>query len=239
MAMKFDLKPFIFNLNDINFILDQVNFQPLFSGPTEGVDRNAIINWDGTGAIYDNNGNQLWDGTFTDPNNPNILSTQDALNAFGTSYAHVTSFEGIREVSGNNNNLLLVNYQFGAADAEFVRTLGANYNFLNMDLTAPLVIPVQADLATVAAVSTTVSSSIDLAVTTGTGGTLTFFDPSTSSFILVPINFNNVVREVTDVTTSTKTIDGGHLFASWNELTVTTQTHVDQVIVDVDSETIT
>ena len=88
-----------------------------------------------------------------------------------------------------------------------------------------------------AAVSTTVSSSIDLAVTTGTGGTLTFFDPSTSSFILVPINFNNVVREVTDVTTSTKTIDGGHLFASWNELTVTTQTHVDQVIVDVDSET--
>ncbi len=43
----YQLKPFTFNLADLQFILDQVNFVPLFDAFG-----NAIIAWDGTGAIY-------------------------------------------------------------------------------------------------------------------------------------------------------------------------------------------
>ena len=40
------LKPFVFNASDLDFILAQIKFRPLFDA--EG---NAIINWNGTGAI--------------------------------------------------------------------------------------------------------------------------------------------------------------------------------------------
>ena len=41
------LKPFVINQTDIQFILDQLNFLPLFDESG-----NAIINWDGTGTVY-------------------------------------------------------------------------------------------------------------------------------------------------------------------------------------------
>jgi hypothetical protein len=50
------LKPFVLNLTDLNFILDQLNFLPLFDASG-----NAIIGWDGTGAVYDRSGTKLWD----------------------------------------------------------------------------------------------------------------------------------------------------------------------------------
>ena len=51
MATNYILKPFRFNLTDLNFIRDQIKFKPLFD--SEG---NAIINWDGTGTVYNDHG---------------------------------------------------------------------------------------------------------------------------------------------------------------------------------------
>ena len=45
------LKPFVFNASDLAFILSQINFRPLFDAAG-----NAIINWNGTGAIFDGDG---------------------------------------------------------------------------------------------------------------------------------------------------------------------------------------
>lgn len=41
------LKPFVLNLDDLEFLLRQVNFRPLFD-----IDGNAITNWDGVGSVY-------------------------------------------------------------------------------------------------------------------------------------------------------------------------------------------
>jgi Ca2+-binding RTX toxin-like protein len=50
------LKPFVINQSDLDFLLAQVTFLPLFD-----VGGNAIIGWDGTGAVYDKYGTKLWD----------------------------------------------------------------------------------------------------------------------------------------------------------------------------------
>ncbi|MNG23927.1 hypothetical protein D3C84_1085890 [compost metagenome] len=51
MATSYILKPFRFNLSDLKFMRDQINFRPLYDA-----DGNAIIAWDGTGTVYDANG---------------------------------------------------------------------------------------------------------------------------------------------------------------------------------------
>lgn len=108
------LKPFVLNPNDLAFILKQVNFRPLFDA-----DGNAIVNWDGTGAIYDGHGNLIWDGTGMD--------AASAMAAYGTSYNALTSFAGLRDVQGLNNNLNLDRSSWGAVDNPFLRTVQSQY----------------------------------------------------------------------------------------------------------------
>jgi Ca2+-binding RTX toxin-like protein len=110
------LKPFAFNTTDIEFILAQINFKPLFDAAG-----NAIINWDGTGVIYDFRHNLLWNGIDALPGNAN------PLNYFGTSYQNGTDLSGLRDPSGMNNNLALVNSAYGAVDQLFVRSAPSDY----------------------------------------------------------------------------------------------------------------
>jgi Ca2+-binding RTX toxin-like protein len=111
MSSTYSLKPFRINLADLNFIKDQINFKPLFD-----IDHNAIINWDGTGNIYDANGIQY----DTTGNAANDLLT------FGSSYASLTASQGLRDVTGLNNNLL--HPTWGAADQPFMQRIEANFN---------------------------------------------------------------------------------------------------------------
>ncbi|MEQ1639843.1 MAG: peroxidase family protein, partial [Novosphingobium sp.] len=111
------LKPFVLNASDLAFILKQINFRPLFDAAG-----NAIVNWTGVGAIYDGHGNQIWDGT------TGGLTAQQALDAYGPSYASTTSSQGLRDVSGLNNNLHLINAGYGASDQDFLRTVAAEYD---------------------------------------------------------------------------------------------------------------
>jgi|CXWL01.1.fsa_nt_gi Ca2+-binding RTX toxin-like protein len=113
------LKPFVLNHSDLDFIFRQITFRPLFDAAG-----NALFNWNGVGAVFDGHGGLIWDGTL---GAGGINSAADALAAFGASYASITSFEGIRDVSGLNNNLLAVQSTWGAVDQEFLRTVGAHY----------------------------------------------------------------------------------------------------------------
>jgi Ca2+-binding RTX toxin-like protein len=113
MATNFVLKPFRFNLTDLNFIKAQINFKPLFDA--QG---NAIINWDGNGTVYNAKGVAYADlGT----------ATQN-MATYGTSYSSLTDLAGLREVTGSNNNLLLVNKFWGAVDQPFLRTVAPNFD---------------------------------------------------------------------------------------------------------------
>jgi Ca2+-binding RTX toxin-like protein len=117
------LKPFVINQTDIQFILDQLNFIPLFDAPG-----NAIIQWDGTGAVYDQHHTLLWDttgGPYT--YHGTTLTNSNYLDVLGTSYQTVTDLAGLRDVTGLNNNLTLVNAEWGAVDQIFTRSAFADY----------------------------------------------------------------------------------------------------------------
>jgi len=113
MATNFILKPFRFNLTDLNFIRDQIQFKPLFD-----VAGNAIINWDGTGAVYNDKGVIYADQGSVAAN----------LAAYGSSYSSLTDLSGLRDVSGANNNLLLVNKYQGAVDQPFLQTVAPDFS---------------------------------------------------------------------------------------------------------------
>ena len=112
MATNYILKPFRFNLTDLNFIRDQIKFRPLFDA-----DGNAIVNWDGTGIVYNDNGVAYAD----------LGNSADNLAAYGSSYNSLTDLSGLRDVSGANNNLLLVNKYLGAVDQPFLRTVAPDF----------------------------------------------------------------------------------------------------------------
>ncbi len=114
MATSYKLKPFVLNLDDLNFILNQILFRPLFD-----TDGNAIINWDGFVPIFDTHGAAIDTGG---------LTGQAAIDMFGPSYATTAAAQGLRDVSGLHNNLLGVNQTWGAADQPFVRTVAADFS---------------------------------------------------------------------------------------------------------------
>ena len=112
------LKPFVFNLDDLEFLLRQVNFRPLFDAAG-----NAIINWDGVGSVYDGYGVLIGTGGAI----AGDVDSLAAIETYGRSYASTTDFSGIRDVSGFNNNLLRVHAYWGAVEQPFLRTVAANY----------------------------------------------------------------------------------------------------------------
>ncbi len=132
------LKPFVLNPNDVSFILDQVNFRPLFDALG-----NALVNWNGSGAIYDGHHNLIWDGVSNqaadgflfyaggDSDEDGDTDAADlafaATHYFGTSYATLTSLTGLRDVQGWNNNLNLNRSEWGRVDQPFLRTVDADY----------------------------------------------------------------------------------------------------------------
>ena len=111
MATNYKLKPFRFNLDDLKFIQEQIKFKPLFDSAG-----NAIINWDGTGNVYNAQGIQY------------DTSTPAKIAALGTSYKSLTDLAGLRDVTGDNNNLLLQNKHWGAVDQPFRQNVAPDFS---------------------------------------------------------------------------------------------------------------
>ncbi|MHB2170139.1 peroxidase family protein, partial [Alsobacter sp. R-9] len=112
------LKPFVLNLADLQFILEQVNFRPLFDSTG-----NLVFSWDGTTAIYDAKHTLLFN-----PAGKSQAQIDQAIVTYGQSYAQPNAAQGLRDVSGLNNNLFQVNATWGAVDQEFLRTIAANWD---------------------------------------------------------------------------------------------------------------
>ena len=127
MTTQYKLKPFVLNGSDLSYILNQVTFRPLFDA--QG---NAIIAWDGVGAIYDTQGNLIANGGAA-AGDPAALA---ALDLYGPSYASVIAAQGVRDVTGLNNNLLQVHSSWGAVDQPFPRLSLANYLNYSTSLTS-------------------------------------------------------------------------------------------------------
>jgi Ca2+-binding RTX toxin-like protein len=269
MANNPALRSFNFNQADLDFILAQIEFRALFTMDAEGnlapvisgwdgttaiydatgvqlydpaksytaadvralaqkafanfgqvydVQGRPIMAWDGTGAIYDAHGNQIWNGIAT-LNADGTLPALEALAIFGPSYgtfntgSSVTDFAGLRNVSGLFNNLNPDRTHWGAVDGLFAHVDAIpNYEF-SQQVTGPVTTEN----------SESVSSSVsDGAVSTGTvvfqGRTMTFgsFD-----------------RTTTTTDTKTATVDGHHLVVSSNDVV----TDVTTTITELDAYT--
>jgi len=116
--MANNLKPFVIDQTDLDFILSQVNFRPLFHA-----DGNAIILWDGTGKVYDGKGALIGQGGVTAGDAASLA----AIAQWGQSYYSEFDFAGLRDPSGLNNNLSLINSTYGAVDQIFTRSAAADY----------------------------------------------------------------------------------------------------------------
>jgi Ca2+-binding RTX toxin-like protein len=118
--IKSTLKPFAINGTDIDFILQQVTFIPLFVS----AGGEAVVNWDGTGTVYDSLGNPIVGGVVAgDP------ASVAAIAAHGSSYQNVTDLSGLRDVSGHNNGLTLSTSHYGQVDGIFDRMAAAKYEY--------------------------------------------------------------------------------------------------------------
>lgn len=112
--MAFDLKPFVINLNDLGFLLAQVNFQPMFDA--QG---NAVVDWDGVTTVYDGKGN-AYDTTGMTP--------EQAWETYGHGFPSVSAPIGVRDVTGFHNNLFGTQAQWGAVDVPFRRDIPADFD---------------------------------------------------------------------------------------------------------------
>lgn len=124
------LKPFVINLNDLAFLLKQVNFIPLFDA--QG---NAVINWNGSTPVYDTHNNLLSDGSGNAAANIQALGRLDPItNTYVAGFPDVSAPIGVRDVTGFHNNLFGTQAEWGAVDVPFVRQIPADYsNYVTND----------------------------------------------------------------------------------------------------------
>ena len=120
--MTVELKPFVLNIGDITFLLDQVNLTPLFDAAG-----NLIMNWGGDTAIYATSAGAagapetlLFDPLVT-PLDPAL-----AIAKYGHSYYSVADAAGVRDVAGVANNLHAGNEYWGATDVPFLNVGAAS-----------------------------------------------------------------------------------------------------------------
>ncbi len=120
--MAYDLKPFVLNTADLVYLLNQVNFEPLFDALG-----NAVVAWDGVGTVYSSKNVAIVGGLVAGD-----VAAVAAIADHGQGFPSVSAPIGIRDVTGFHNNLFGTQAQWGAVDAPFVRLAPADYsNYLS------------------------------------------------------------------------------------------------------------
>ena len=216
------LKPFMINQTDIQFILDQLNFVPLFDA-----NGNIIIAWDGTGTVYDFYGKVIGSGGSA----AGDTASQAALEAYGSSYQNYTDLAGTRDVSGYWNNLTPTLKHYGDTGFIFPRMAAAIYSNYLVQTTAmsPAARPVASDLAAVIGAVSIATTAVD-GVRTANVATIAYPGGSYS------FTYDTWTRLTTTEKLTTKFIDGGHIFASLTQTNTLTTTQSDFVIKDSSGE---
>ncbi len=211
------LKPFVINNTDIQFLIDQVNFRPLFDATG-----NVIVAWDGTGPVFDFFGNRYADQGSAAAN----------LAKWGQSYQNFTDLSGTRDVSGFWNNLTPELRHYGDTGFAFPRMIDASYsNYLKQSTAlSPTVRPVAADLAGVTATTSTSSTSTDSMHVPGSVAVMPQNSPGYS------VSYEIWQRTVVGEVASTKFVDGHHVFVNLSQTTTTTTTQVNSMILDGSGE---
>ena len=123
--MAYDLKPFVINLNDLSYLLAQINFVPLFDGP---LNSNGIVGFDpATMDAWDAKGNKVWDHLTHTGSYKDTALTDANVDLLGSGFPQVSSSIGIRDVTGLHNNLFGTQADWGTVDVPFRRDVGADY----------------------------------------------------------------------------------------------------------------
>ena len=124
--MANSLKPFVINLNDLAYLLAQVNFVPLFDASTNG---NGIVGFDpATMDAWDAKGNKVWDHAHATGCYAGTVLTSANVSLLGSGFPQVSAPIGIRDVTGYHNNLFGTQADWGMVDVPFVRQIAADYS---------------------------------------------------------------------------------------------------------------
>ncbi len=119
------LKPFVINLNDLLYLLEQVSFVPLFDGPANS---NGIVDFDPlTMDAWDAKGNPVWNAGSQSGSYQGVLLDSGNVGLLGSGFPHVSSPIGVRDVSGLHNNLFGSQADWGAVDVPFRRDIAADF----------------------------------------------------------------------------------------------------------------
>ena len=200
--MSQDLKPFSINLADVAFIFDQVTF------PTV-----KVIRYDSSGRpVYgyiDRSGNEhvLTAAELADPTTiiyVNPSDSSDPLNNLPL-YNGPRDYQGLRNVSGDFNNLIAGQTSWGATGSWFLRLVPADYAHYaqeNFDTSIPSNPPVTAEAVQ--------STDTDHTLETTSAGPLTIF-------------YYDWYRTTVTTDTTTSVVNGHHTLAN-TVTTVTTKT---------------
>ncbi len=125
MTTQYQPKPFVINLNDLVYLLAQVNFVPLFDGPANS---NGIVAFDPvTMDAWDAKGNMIWDAGTQSGSYQGTGLTSANVALLGQGFPQVSSPIGIRDVSGLHNNLFGSQADWGAVDVPFRRDIAADF----------------------------------------------------------------------------------------------------------------
>ena len=206
MAMASGLRSFTFNLTDLQFIADQIAFRPLFyKSSVSSTGFSPVINWDGVGAIYDSTGLLLSNGGLV----AGDAAALAALGLWGTSYNSYTDISGLRDVTGNYNNLIPGQSTWGSSNQVFSRITAADFTHYVQQAIGGLATTsdsISANTADTVAVSNSISVTVPAML-------------GHPSFVLA-VTYNSFDRTVT--VTDITTVNNHHTTVNTNAVTTTT-----------------
>ncbi len=269
MANNVNLRSFNVNQADLEFILRQIEFRPLFALDNSGnlvavttgwdgasaiYDQNRtllfdpsasytvsqaeamakiayapygqifdktgkpIVVWNGSDAIYDAHGTEIWAGLGTFSGG--VINAALALSIFGPSYgtfnsgsSAVTDFAGLRNVSGLFNNLNPGQSHWGQTDGFFSHVAKPHEGGYLQEIVAG------APTTEFRVTDLTAAMAQHLLTTTTADG------PTTTGTVIVngrTFTYGSFDRTTTSTDAATTTLNGHHMVASMNEVDLTT-----------------
>ncbi len=201
-AISSSLKPFVINSTDIQFLIDQVNFVPLFDAAG-----NIIVAWDGTGTVYN----------FAHVAYADQGSAAANLAKWGQSYQNFTDLSGTRDVSGYWNNLAPLLAHYGDTGQLFPRMMTAEYSGYLAQVTGTAT---TGPILVVSADPVVTTADTNIAQLFDSGVYSVFSAPGVTKMLHEIVTTGTTVETAIAQVISTQVVDGHHVAPT--ETTTTT-----------------